>query len=209
MIIESNKKLFFLLKQSCEFFVVSSLVLCVWFTKTYSSHVEGALCDSRLSICPLIERVNLYPSINLIYRSSLESVIQPASLAPLHPSIQPFFSSHHLLILCFVISIYIKTFREVFLCKYWFTFKFGKFSKMPEKTFESFAIDRSLSKIWFFIEDFSWSLLGEDFYRSLLKVFSISQEVYMGYFCNWLFDFSREDFSRSLPSEKIYRSLFS
>ena len=71
-----------------------------------------------------------------------------------------------------------KTSLEVFLCKYWLNFEFEKFSKMPQKTswevfsdkHVSFAIDWSLSETWLFIEDFSGSLLGKYFYKSLLNV---------------------------------------
>ena len=102
------------------------------------------------------------------------------------------------------------------------------FSKIPEKTSRevfsdkhvSFAIDRSLSEIWLFIEDFPdkqvsfaidrslskiwlFILLG-DFYISLLKVFLKSFQCHTKSIVLLLqliiFDFSREDF---FPSQRF------
>ena len=80
-----------------------------------------------------------------------------------------------------------KTSWEIFLCKYWLNFEFEKFLKMQEKTSRevfsvkhvSFVIDQNLSETWLFIEDFSEN--------TSIEIFSMSQEVYLVYYCNWLY----------------------
>ena len=80
---------------------------------------------------------------------------------------------------------------------------------MPEKTSRevisdnqvSFAIDWSLSENWLLIENLSG--------RSLQKVFSMSQEVYLEYFYNWLYLTFPERSSLEVFRRKISIEVFS